>query len=176
MSFPSVYIEDYKGVPVPVVDRNSGELVSIITRPEDFGGGNPNPPITVIPDNNPVGLTSDDPRFDIILGGVYVQNTGFSYSDAVRITVTDKDQEKTNGELSAIVREGRIVAVEIINSGTSFRRLPKLTIFDNSGYGAIIFPVMSLVPREGGENPQFKPEEAPIEAIFCQSRDLKNLY
>lgn len=181
MSFPSIYIQNYAGTPVPVVDRKTGELVTIITRPQDFNMQPPLPSITVIPDNNPVGLTTDDPRFDIVLGGFFIENTGFLYKDPV-IQIIDKDKERSNGEVEAVVREGRIVNVEIINTGTSFKRIPEITITDETGYGAVIFPVMNLIPKEGGDNPEFKsgeegtPSGKPIEAIFCQSRDLKNLY
>lgn len=175
MSFPSVYIPNYKGTPVPVVDRRTGELVTVLTRPQDFAMEPNIPPVSIIPDNNPVGLTTDDPRFDVVLGGFFIENTGFAYQDPI-IEIFDKDRQALNGEASAVIREGRIVNIEIINNGTTFKRIPEVTITDEKGYGAVVFPVMNLVPRETGENPGFKPGEEPIEAIFCQSRDLKNLY
>ena len=175
MSFPSIYIRNYNGTPVPVVDRQSGELVTILTRPQDFADEPNIPPVSVIPDNNPVGLTTDDPRFDVVLGGFLIENTGFDYGNPA-IEIFDKDREAPNGKVKAVVAEGRIVNVEILNSGTTFKRIPRVTITDETGFGARIFPVMNLVPREAGENPQFKPGEEPIEAIFCQSKDLKNLY
>jgi len=181
MSFPSIYIQNYKGTPVPVVDRKSGELVSIITRPEDFNMSPPLPGVSVLADNNPVGLTTDDPRFDVVLGGFYIENTGFSYTNPV-VEIIDKDTLVPNGEVEAVLKEGRIVNIEIINTGTSFKRIPEITITDETGFGAVVYIVMNLIPKEGGENPEFKPGEdgtssgKPIEAVFCQSRDLKNLY
>ena len=175
MSFPTIYIPNYRGTPIPVVDRESGELVSIITRPEDFAMEPAIPPVSVIVDNNPVGLTSDDPRFNVVLGSFYIENTGFAYKDPV-IEILDKDRGEPNGEARAVIRSGRIVNIEIINTGTAFKRIPEVTITDPTGYGAVIYPVMNLVPREAGENPAYKSGEDPIEAIFCQSRDLKNLY
>jgi hypothetical protein len=175
MGFPTIYIPNYKGTPIPVVDRESGELVSIITKPEDFADDPPRPPVSVIPGNNPVGLTTDDPRFNVVLGGFYIENTGFDYKDPV-IQIFDRDRDELNGEARAVLSQGRIVNVEIINTGTGFKRLPEVQIIDPTGFGSVIFPVLNLIPREAGENPAFKPDEKPIEAIFCQSRDLKNLF
>lgn len=175
MSFPTIFIPNYIGTPVPVVDRESGELVAILTRPQNFANTSAIPPVSVIADNNPVGLTSDDPRFNVVLGSFYVQNTGFQYTDPL-IEIFDKDRQELNGEARAVIREGRIVNVEIINSGTSFKRIPEVSITDPTGHSAIVYPVMNLVPRNAGENPAYKPGEKPIEAIFCQSRDLKNFY
>lgn len=173
--FPSIYIPNYKGTPVPVVDRNSGELVAILTRPQDFSESPAFPQVSVVPDENEVGLTTDDPRFDVILGGLYVDNTGFGYTDPV-VEIYDKDREDFNGEAKAIVSDGRIVNIEIINTGTTFRRIPEVRITDPTGYGAVAYAVMSLIPREAGDNPTFKPGQGPVEMVFCQSKNLKNLY
>ena len=54
------------------------------------------PPVSVIPDNNPVGLTTDDPRFDVVLGGFLIENTGFDYGNPT-IEIIDKDREAPNG-------------------------------------------------------------------------------
>ena len=177
MGFPTIYIPNYKGTPIPVVDRESGELVSIITKPEDFADDPPRPPVSVIPGNNPVGLTTDDPRFNVVLGGFYIENTGFDYKDPV-IQIFDRDRDELNGEARAVLSQGRIVNVEIINSGTRFKRIPFLEILDETGSGALIYPVMNIVPNGNGgdDNPEYKPLPESVEYVFCQSKQLKNLY
>jgi len=175
MGFPTIYIPRYNGTPIPVVDRESGELAAILTDPKNFPDDPAFPQVSVLPDNVEIGLTTDDPRFNVVLGGFFVENTGFGYTNPI-IEIFDRDREEPNGEAVAVVRQGRIVNVEIINTGTGFKRLPEVIINDPAGFGSVIFPVLNLIPREAGENPAFKPGEKPIEAIFCQSRDLKNLY
>ena len=175
MGFPTIFIPNYNNTPSPVVDRESGELVAILTDPKSFPDDPAFPQVSVVPDNTNVGLTTDDPRFNVVLGGFYIENTGFAYTNPA-IEVFDRDREETNGEVVAVVSQGRIVNIEIINTGTGFKRLPEITINDSTGYGCVVFPVLNLIPREAKENPAFKPGEKPIEAIFCQSRDLKNLY
>lgn len=177
MTFPSISIQNYTGTPIPVVDRESGELVAVLTNPADFSPTTPFANVAVIPDLNPVGFTSDDPRFDVVVGGYYIENTGFNYTNDVEIKVIDKDLDQENGKARAVVFDGRIINVEIINSGTRFKRIPLLEIIDKTGFGATIYPVMNIVPNDkGDDNPEYKPLPESVEYVFCQSKQLNNLF
>ena len=86
-----------------------------------------------------------------------------------------KRQDKDNGtsnyaEVKAVVSEGRIVNVEIINNGTNFRRIPEVVIKDKSGYNAILRPIMLVVPQV--RNPKVI---VPVESIQCPSKNQANL-
>lgn len=72
LAFPSVYIRGYQGNPVPVVDKTSGELVAVLTNCQSFSPNYPSVPINIIPDNSEIGITTDDPNYDIVLGGFLI--------------------------------------------------------------------------------------------------------
>ena len=177
-SFPSIYISGYEGTPVPVVHRESGELVAIITQcaawPE-----RPTPPTTIIPDKRPDGIVSDDPNFDIVLAGFLVANTGFEYCEP-KCEIIDKDTNQQNGEVNVITIDGRIVEIEVINNGTGFKRIPEVKITDDGttcgtdgGFGAVIYPIMEVIPRPDSKQDTLI---TPVEVVLCPSKNLKNLY
>jgi len=172
LSFPSVYIKGYKGSPVPVVDRSTGEMVAILTNCQAWNPNNPNANISVIPGTNPIGITTDDPDYDIVLGGFMIQNTGFEYCDPT-VTLYDKDNfTDENAEVKLVTVDGRIVDYDIINNGSGFKRIPEAIITDRcSGYGAKLLPIMSVIAR-----PNAKPLPAPVNAVYCPSKNQRNLY
>ena len=183
LAFPSLYIPGYQGSPVPVVDRMSGEMVSVLTNCRSWSSNHPNPPISVIPDNNNIGIVTDDPRYDITLGGFYIGNTGFDYR-CPKVQVIDRDTGTLNGEVELIVQEGRIVDYDIINSGTGFLRIPLIIITEDcpnedgtvgGGYGARLYPIMSIVSKSDPDQPS-KPDLPPVQFVYCPSKGQKNLY
>jgi hypothetical protein len=183
LAFPSLYIPGYQGSPVPVVDRKSGELVAVLTNCRSWNSNRPNPPITVIPDNNNIGIVTDNPEYDITLGGFYIGNTGFDYRNPI-IEIFDKDTGGTNGEVKLILQEGRIVDYDIINSGTGFLRIPDVRITEGSpnedgtvggGYGARLYPIMNVINKSDPDQPS-KPDLPPVQFIYCPSKGQRNLY
>lgn len=128
-TFPSTYIKGYKGDAIPVIDKVTGEFVALLTAPKSWNMDNPGAQISVIPDNNELGITTQDPDYDVELGGFYIQNTGRGYTNPT-INIVDKDTEAENGEVEAVVQDGRIVDVKIKNSGRNFKRIPKLEVKD----------------------------------------------
>ena len=169
-SYPSVFIKGYRGNPVPVVDSNSGELVAILTNCNSWDPNQPGANVSIIPDNSAIGIRTDDPNYDIVLGGFFVANTGRGYCEP-EIIIMDKDRNGINGVVRPVVVSGRIVDVEIINNGTGFRRIPRVIITDECGYGARIYPIMSVVAK-----PQAKPLPVPVQMIACPSKNQRNLY
>lgn len=178
LAFPSVYMRGYQGNPVPVVDRTSGELVAVLTNCQSYSPNFPNVPINIIPDNSEIGITTDDPNYDIVLGGFLISNTGRGYCNP-SITVYDRDRRTDrNATVKPIVLNGRIVDVEIINNGTGFKRLPEINISDDSrscgtsgGYGAKLYPIMSVIPR-----PNAKPLPITVQTIYCPAKNQRNLF
>ena len=175
--FPTIYIPGYQGVPVPVVDKITGELVSIITSCS-LWPTTPQPPVTIIPDNGEIGITTDDEDYDFVLGGFHIANVGNNYCDPY-IEIWDRDKETTdNGEARAVVVEGRIVAVDLINNGTGFRRVPEIRIYDDGkacgtdgGFGARIYPIINVIPKLKAKKTQI-----PIEVVYCPAPRQKNLF
>ena len=178
-TFPSVFIKGYQGTPVPVVDRESGELVAVLTNCKSFNPNIPNANVSIIPDDNETGITTDDPLFDITLGGFFIANTGFEYCNP-KITIIDRDKGiDSNATAELVVVDGRIVDYNIINNGTAFKRIPDIKITDDGarcgtegGYGAKLYPIMSVVERE---NKAAKKKLPPVNMSFCPSNQ-GNLY
>ncbi len=179
VKFPQIYIQNYDGVPIPVVDRNTGELVLVLTSCELFDEDDPSAPVTVIPPSaseGSDGIFSDSPQFDIQLNGFFIQNTGFRYCRPV-ITIIDRDTNEENGKVNVTVFDGRIVNVQVVNKGTGFRRIPEVIITDTgvecqgqTGFGAVIYPIMELVPRTSTAE-DFIPAQ---DVIFKISPTLEN--
>ena len=178
-TFPSVFIKGYQGTPVPVVDRESGELVAVLTNCKAFSPNIPNVNVSIIPDNNETGITTDDPQYDITLGGFFIANTGFDYCSP-RIRILDRDKGiDSNASAELTVVDGRIVDYNIINNGTAFKRIPEIEIYDDGtncgttgGYGAKLYPIMSVVERE---STQGKKKLPPVNMSFCPSNQT-NLF
>jgi len=116
---------------------------------------------------------TDDPNYDVIIGGFHIQNTGFDYCEPI-IQIYDKDKKSyDNGEAKAIVVDGRIVSVDVINNGTGYKRLPEIKVFDNKcpGFGAKLYPIMSVIPKDQSRLPS-----EIVQAVYCPTYNYKNLY
>lgn len=171
--YPRVFIQNYTGTPVPVLDRKSGEMVAILTNPASWGT-NPIVGINIIPDESCIGISTDDPSFDINVGYVFIQNTGRNFNQDVEIEFYDRDKEEVNGEAKAVVIEGRIVEIQIINSGTGFKRIPKIRIKNNTrGVGVKLYPIMKAVKRDTTEE-NAKPFIDSVQLSFCPSKNQVN--
>lgn len=175
-AFPTIYIKDYVGQPVPVVDPVYGELVAIISNCSGFDSNTPGAAVTIIPDSSDLGIRTDDVNYDIVLDGIFIANIGNEYCDP-KITIFDRDLLIENGQARPVVIDGRIVEIEILNNGTGFRRIPEIIVEDDGaacdsdgGYGLIAYPIMKIVPR-----PQAKPLSIPQEVIYCPSKNQINL-
>ncbi len=167
--FPSVFIKEYACQPIPVVDRASGEMVAVLTSSSCFSPNAPVAQVSLIPDASITGIVTDDPAYDVELGGFFISNTGFDYVDPV-IQIYDRDKDTyENAEATLVVVEGRIVDYEIINNGTQFRRLPDVRIIDrnDTGFGAELYPIMSIIEQD-----KAKPLPEPIQKVFCPSNQL----
>ena len=145
-------------------------MVAILVNCVSFNPNYPNTNISVIPDNNQNGITTDDPNYDIVLGGIFISNTGFDYKNPT-ISVFDKDKMiNSNALVTPVVVDGRIVDYDIINSGSGFRRLPEIRVDDETGYGSRLYPIMSVVPKT-----ESKPPLPPVQMIYCPSNQ-QNLF
>ena len=174
--FPDIYIPGYSGDPTPVINRDTGEIVAIITVPEAFDPNRPLAPVSIIPSNSQNGIYSDDPNYDIEVVGFLIQNTGFNYIFP-ELKLYDQDKESyTNGEFRCKLVNGRIVGVDIINSGTGFLRIPRVDITDMSdsrGYGAKLYPIMGVLPKV--DSKEALPPEV-VDLVYCPAKDQTNIY
>ena len=184
LTFPSIFIPGYQGRPVPVVDRISGELVAVLTNYAAWNSNNPNPPVSIMPDDSNIGIVTDDPTYDIVLSGFYIGNTGFNYRKPIIEIIDRNTGSSSNAKAELISQNGRIVDYNIINSGTGFLRIPKIRVYEGSpnsnrtvggGYGARLYPIMSVIPRDEA-NLQSKPELPPVNYVYCPSKGQRNLY
>ena len=170
--YPSIFLNNYQGTPIPVVDPNTGELVTILTNPISLNEGSKS--VSVIKDNSSIGISSDDENYDIVLNGIFVGNTGDSYTEDVTIKIIDRDTGEENGKVKPVLIDNKIVDVEVINNGTGFKRIPKVVITDSLGVGAKLYPFMSLVPRNP-DTPSVKKITESVNLSFCVAKNQVNL-
>ena len=175
--FPSVYIPGYNGTPVPVIDRPTGEIVAIITNPNSWSDREPFVTVTVVPDSSDVGILTDDPDFDVVIGGFQIVNIGFDYEEDVEVLIIDKDTGEENGKVVPTVLDGHIVDLDIADTGTGFRRIPQVVVKSKNedkpngsqpGYGLKVRPIMTVIPRGDAKLPQ------SIEAVYCPAKNQQN--
>ena len=113
----------------------------------------------------------------MVLGGFFVGNTGRNYCEP-SLEIYDLDARSTeNATGKLVVVDGRIVDVDIINNGTGFKRLPRIRIFDTGaacgtrgGYGAELYPIMSLISRPNAKEPP-----QGVQMVYCPATNQKNL-
>ena len=174
-SFPSIFIEKYAGTPQPVVDPRSGELVMVLVNYNSFGRDKANPSTSIFPDDSSIGISTEDPNYDVFLAGFYISNTGVGYGKDTTISVIDKDRDLETALVKPKIRNGRITRVEIINNGTGFKRIPKI-VFKNTGggKGCKLYPIMGLKPIES--NPSVKQLEKNVALSISPSSTNVNLY
>ena len=176
-AFPSIFIPGYNGTPVPVVDRDTGELFAILTVCENWNPNKPAPPVTIIPDDNSTGITTDQTDlYDFVVGGFLIENTGFNYCNPT-VKIVDRNTLEENGSAEVTIVDGRVVDVELINNGTGFRRIPSVVVVDNGspcgtqgGHGAKIYPIMNVIAKDTG-----KPQPDVVQSIYCPAKNQKNL-
>ena len=172
-NYPSIFIDGYAGTPIPVVDEKSGEIAAILVNPVLFSN-NFDPSISIISDDSNVGISTKDERYDLIIVDFYVMNTGKNYFDP-KIEIRDKDTEAKNGEARVITKLGRVVDVEVINTGTGFKRLPEVIIRDGGrGFGAEVYAILGLVQRNNRDS--YKDRREKVNMVMCPSKNRVNLY
>ena len=169
-NFPSIVIEGYLGTPVPVVDRDSGEMVTVLINQRSFSN-KANPSVSIIPDDSSIGIVSDSKNYDIFLSHFYVQNTGIGYDETTEIEVIDKDRNMPGAVVKPRIVDGRIVSIEVINNGSGFKRLPKIKI-KGKGRRAKLYPIMGLKVKES--NPSVKKLEQNV--VLSLTPTTANLY
>ena len=174
-TFPSIFIERYAGTPQPVVDPNSGELVTILINYNSFSNNKANPSTSVFADDSSIGISTEDPNYDVVLSGFYISNTGNGYGRDTEIHVIDKDRELETAVVKPKVANGRITKIEIINNGTGFKRIPKI-VFRNTGggKGCKLYPIMGLKQKES--NPSVKKLKKNVALSISPSPTNVNLY
>ncbi|QIN96785.1 putative baseplate hub subunit and tail lysozyme [Synechococcus phage S-N03] len=170
-AFPSIYIPGYNGVPTPVVDRVTGELVAIVTEAGAWAANKPNPKITLIPDDSPSGIVSDDLEYDIRLSGFFIENTGFNYTNP-KIEIVDRDNKENVATAAVVTSDQRIVEVTITKSGSRFLRLPEVIVTDPTGFGAVLRPIMTVTAKAPDIHGAI---ETATEVIYCPSKNQANL-
>jgi len=112
-----------------------------------------------------------DPRsmwFDIVLGGFFVENIGINYLDDTMVELRDRDTGNYNGDVEPIIVDGRIVGVDIINTGTGYKRIPEVIITSKRGRGAKLYPIMDVITKTE-LNPRLKKFQKSVQFTYCSS-------
>lgn len=167
-AFPTIFIPGYSGSPVPVVEPNSGEFVGVLTNSVSWDPLLPRVPVTPTPNDKPLGISSLDPNYNITVATLFVQNTGRGYTDP-QIRIVDRKNNRENGSAVATVVDGRIVSIQITDTGSNFTLLPTIEIFDTTGYGAVLRPIMDVESVDPADS--YVP---PKEFVYCPSKNQLN--
>ena len=106
------------------------------------------PPGTPEDPNLPPGAPGDDGDQVISeIDFIYVQNPGFGYSDGDTLLIGDGD----NGSADLIIQNGEIIGANITNPGIGFTSLPSMRINTETGYNAVLKPVLRFInPNDAG--------------------------
>jgi hypothetical protein len=153
-------------------------MVAVLTACNSWNANYPQAPVSIIPSKSSNGIFSDNPDYDIVLGGFFIQNTGFNYCNP-EVKIWDQDTGTYgNAQVTPIVSDGRIVDIQIINSGRGFLRIPIVEVFETNpdcrGYGSIIYPIMNIVPKSQSKDVLDPP--AIAQSIFCPGKNQENRF
>jgi len=170
--YPSVYISGYSGTPIPVVEPISGELVAVLTNYKSWNANKPGARVNILNDTSSVGISTADPRYDITLGGFFVQNIGLNYGSDTLVEIVDRDTGSYNGEVEPIIVDGRMVGIEVLNSGTGFLRTPRIDITSSTGYNAKVYPIMNIIAKTTSD-PRVKKYAKAVQMVYCPSVSRK---
>ena len=81
------------------------------------------------------------------IGLIFIDDPGFGYDDGDTLLIGDG----TNGSGDLIINNGQIIGVNITNPGIGFTSLPSMTINTETGYNAVLKPVLRFInPNDSG--------------------------
>ena len=86
-------------------------------------------------------LLHQDKELVSIIDRIIIVDPGFGYGDGDTIIIGDGDN--ATGELS--ITNGAITGVTITNPGIGFTTLPNIRINTNTGYNAVLKPVLRFI-------------------------------
>lgn len=126
--------------PGDIIEIGVGDLVILAGEPEYVSEENTSITAPPCPDTTPTTSVSTTYPVVVSIGDVNVANPGFGFQDGDTITVTPD-----NGAiLEPIIQNGSIAGVNIINPGIGFDEMPELSMNTNTGYNALLNPVLSF--------------------------------
>ena len=99
------------------------------------------PPGTPEDPNEPPNTGVGDKELVSIIDRIIIVDPGFGYGDGDTIIIGDGDN--ATGELS--ITNGAITGVTITNPGIGFTTLPNIRINTNTGYNAVLKPVLRFI-------------------------------
>ena len=127
--------------PGEVIDIRVGDTVRLAGTPEYVSEENTS---ITSPDTDQSSLTntlSSTYPVTVSIGGVYIQDPGFGFSDGDTISITPDN----GAELVPVIGgNGRIIDVNIIKPGIGFTDMPTLKLNTSTGYNATLIPILSF--------------------------------
>lgn len=130
--------------PGEVIDIRVGDTVRLAGIPEYISEENIS--VTSPPCPDLVSSSSPSTTYPVAvsIGGVYIQDPGFGFSDGDTITVIS-DGVDTGAELVPVIGgNGRIIDVNIVKPGIGFTNMPTLKLNTSTGYNATLIPILSF--------------------------------
>jgi len=86
------------------------------------------------------------------LSKIDVGDGGSFYSPATKVTITPVDGNGSGATAQAVIREGRIVQIQLLSAGTGYTAPPTVTIEDAVGSGAVATAQYEYVTMTGPAN------------------------
>jgi hypothetical protein len=100
-----------------------------------------------LPPGAPGGGGDDGDEVISTIGLIFIDDPGFGYDDGDTLLIGDG----TNGSGDLIINNGQIIGVNITNPGIGFTSLPSMTINTETGYNAVLKPVLRFInPNDSG--------------------------
>jgi hypothetical protein len=123
------------------------------------------PPVAPVPGPAPVPSPSS-PTYKVLIcfDGVVIDDPGFGYKPGDRITITPD-----NGTvLRPIVNSrGEIATVEIVTKGCGFDDLPQIVVESQTGFNAVIKPILNATRLNEEELFEIPPETKLVSVVDC---------
>jgi hypothetical protein len=133
-----------------VIDIRVGDTVRLAGVPEYISEENTS--VTAPPCPDLVSSTSPSSTYPVAIsiGGVYIEDPGFGFSDRDTITITPDN----GAELTPVIGgNGRIIDINVVKPGLGFTDMPTLKLNTSTGYNATLIPILSF--KRIGEDDAF---------------------
>ena len=127
--------------PGEVIDIKIGDTVRLAGTPEYVSEENTSITSPDTDQDFSTNTLSSTYPVTVSIGGVYIQDPGFGFSDGDTISIAPDN----GAELVPIIGgNGRIIDVNIIKPGIGFTDIPILKLNTNTGYNATLIPILSF--------------------------------
>ena len=122
------------------------------------------PPLPPVDSGGGGGLTPPTYKVIVCLDGVVIEDSGFGYKPGDTIKIIPDN----GSEIKPIINSrGEIAKVEVVTKGCGFLDLPKIIVDSDTGFNALIKPILSVRRVTEEELLQIPDEVSIISVVDC---------